>query len=101
MDLAEFYKILRSRYPWYLWEMDNEGAIRATLGPKEDRYCPITAVAQEVLDIRYSLYQAAEAALELGLLKEEIEGIIYAADNEVHPWCRPSYRLLKEIGIFV
>lgn len=101
MDLAEFYAALRDRYPWYYWEVDRDGAIRATLGPREDRYCPITAAAQEIMGMHYSLYQAAEAALELGLTLDEADGIILAADNA--PIAPPDAccRLLKEIGIFV
>ena len=101
MMIEGFLDALAARYPWPYWHLDAEGRIRTRLGPWEQSFCPITALAQDRMGIAYTLGEVWEVTEELDLQTDDATDIIYAADNDCYRHAHVEQAMLSKLGIFV
>ena len=101
MTIEEFLDAVALRYPWHYWQFDTRGQIRVYLGPWEQEFCPITALAQDRMGIAYRPIDVWEVAEELDLQTDDATDIIYAADNDPMRHAHVEQAMLSKLGIFV
>lgn len=99
MTRQKFYRNLRRIVNKFNWKIDLDGNIR---GYKNRSFCPITAVAFDILGEKFSLSEYVLAGKELGLDIQDIDRIAVSADNNIflksyNAMCHKT--LLKSVGI--
>ena len=101
MTIEGFLGAVAACYPWHYWQLDADGRIRTRLGPWEQSFCPITALARAQLDISYTPNAVWEVAEELDLHIDDATDLIYAADNDAYRHPHVEQSMLSKLGIFV
>lgn len=84
MTLDDFYTALAAcveQFTWHDWGGDIRGHLRIDPNRARIEYCPLTAVASVHAGMPFSVSEPLMAAAEIGMVPDDAEKVIFAADG--------------------